>query len=122
MSTIKTPGVVFALAAAVRAYTKPGEAVLLQQPVYYPFSEVIADNERVIVNSPLKLIDGHYEIDFADFEQKIRDNHVKLFLLCSPHNPVGRVWKKWELEKICLIFNQILPLCLCQAKRTKINP
>ena len=97
---IKTPGVVFALAAAVRAYTKPGEAVLLQQPVYYPFSEVIADNERVIVNSPLKLIDGHYEIDFDDFEQKIRDNHVKLFLLCSPHNPVGRVWKKWELEKI----------------------
>ena len=56
---------------------------LLQQPVYYPFSEVIADNERVIVNSPLKLIDGHYEIDFDDFEQKIRDNHVKLFLLCS---------------------------------------
>lgn len=82
------------------AYTKPGEAVLLQQPVYYPFSEVIADNERVIVNSPLKLIDGHYEIDFDDFEQKIRDNHVKLFLLCSPHNPVGRVWKKLELEKI----------------------
>ena len=62
---IKTPGVVFALAAAVRAYTKPGEAVLLQQPVYYPFSEVIADNERVIVNSPLKLIDGHYEIDLT---------------------------------------------------------
>ena len=85
---IKTPGVVFALAAAVRAYTKPGEAVLLQQPVYYPFSEVIADNERVIVNSPLKLIDGHYEIDFDDFEQKIRDNHVKLFLLCSPHDEI----------------------------------
>ena len=108
---IKTPGVVFALAAAVRAYTKPGEAVLLQQPVYYPFSEVIADNERVIVNSPLKLIDGHYEIDFDDFEQKIRDNHVKLFLLCSPHNPVGRVWKKWELEKIgeiCIRYGVIV--------------
>ena len=108
---IKTPGVVFALAAAVRAYTKPGEAVLLQQPVYYPFSEVIADNERVIVNSPLKLTDGHYEIDFYDFEQKIRDNHVKLFLLCSPHNPVGRVWKKWELEKIgeiCIRYGVIV--------------
>ena len=108
---IKTPGVVFALAAAVRAYTKPGEAVLLQQPVYYPFSEVIADNERVIVNSPLKLIDDHYEIDFDDFEQKIRDNHVKLFLLCSPHNPVGRVWKKWELEKIgeiCIRYGVIV--------------
>lgn len=58
---------------------EPGEAVLLQQPVYYPFSEVIADNERVIVNNPLKLIEGHYEIDFDDFEQKIRDNNVKLF-------------------------------------------
>ena len=97
---IKTPGVVFALAAAVRAYTKPGEAVLLQQPVYYPFSEVIADNERVIVNNPLKLIEGHYEIDFDDFEQKIRDNNVKLFLLCSPHNPVGRVWTEAELRRI----------------------
>ncbi len=97
---IKTPGVVFALAAAVRAFTREGEHVLLQQPVYYPFSEVITDNGRVIVNNPLKLADGHYEIDFADFEQKIIDNQVKLFFLCSPHNPVGRVWKEWELRKI----------------------
>lgn len=97
---VKTPGVVFALAAAVRAFTKEGESVLLQQPVYYPFSEVITDNNRKLVNNPLKLINGHYEIDFEDFETKIIENQVKLFLLCSPHNPVGRVWKEWELRKI----------------------
>lgn len=102
---IKTPGVVFALAMAIKAFTKEGDAVLLQQPMYYPFSEVIRDNDRVLINSPLKLKDGHYEIDFEDLEEKIQANSVKLFLLCSPHNPVGRVWQEWELRKlgdICL--------------------
>lgn len=97
---IKTPGVVFAIAAAVRTFTKEGDGVLIQQPVYYPFSEVVCDNDRVLVNNPLKLSDGHYEIDFQDFEDKIKSNRVKLFLLCSPHNPVGRVWKEWELRKL----------------------
>ena len=97
---IKTPGVVFALAAAVRAFTKEMDGVLLQQPVYYPFSEVILDNDRVLVNNSLKLTDGHYEIDFEDFEKKIVEYRVKLFFLCSPHNPVGRVWKEWELKRI----------------------
>lgn len=102
---VKTPGVVFALAMAIRAFTKEGDAVLIQQPVYYPFSETIRDNDRVLINSPLKLLNGHYEIDFEDLEKKIQDNNVKLFLLCSPHNPVGRVWQEWELRKlgdICL--------------------
>lgn len=98
---IKTPGVVFALAMAVKAYTDPGDRVLLQQPVYYPFSEVITDNGREVVSNDLVLTeDGTYKIDFADFEQKIIANGIKLFLLCSPHNPVGRVWTKEELEKI----------------------
>ncbi len=98
---IKTPGVVFALAMAVKAYTDPGDKVLLQQPVYYPFSEVITDNSREVVSNDLVLTeDGTYKIDFADFEQKIIANGIKLFLLCSPHNPVGRVWTKEELEKI----------------------
>lgn len=97
----KTPGVVFALAMAVKAYTDPGDKVLLQQPVYYPFSEVITDNGREVVSNDLVLTeDGTYKIDFADFEQKIIANGIKLFLLCSPHNPVGRVWTKEELEKI----------------------
>lgn len=98
---IKTPGVVFALAMAVKVYTDPGDKVLLQQPVYYPFSEVITDNGREVVSNDLVLTeDGTYKIDFADFEQKIIANGIKLFLLCSPHNPVGRVWTKEELEKI----------------------
>lgn len=97
---VKTPGVVFALAMAVRAFTKEGEGVLIQQPVYYPFGRVITENGRRLVNNPLKLQDGHYEIDFEDFERKISDEKVKLFLLCSPHNPVGRVWKEWELRRM----------------------
>lgn len=108
---VKTPGVVFAIAAAVRAFTKEGEAILIQQPVYYPFSEVVTDNNRKLINSPLKLADGHYEIDFQDFEEKIIKEKVKLFILCSPHNPVGRVWKEWELRKlgeICLKYGVLV--------------
>lgn len=101
---VKTPGVVFALAMAVQAFTEPGDAVIIQQPVYYPFSEVIADNGRRIVDNTLELKeDGKYHINFEDFEQKVKENHVKLFLLCSPHNPVGRVWTKEELKKIAAI-------------------
>ena len=98
----KTPGVVFAIAVAVKTFTKPGDAVLIQQPVYYPFSEVIADNGRRLISSDLVLDEetGHYEIDFADFERKIEENNVKLFLLCSPHNPVGRVWSREELLRL----------------------
>jgi cysteine-S-conjugate beta-lyase len=107
-SLIVTPGVVFALCAAIYAYTQPGEGVLLQNPVYYPFSESIVALGRKLVNNPLVNHDGYYEIDFDDFEQKIKNNNVKLFLLCSPHNPVGRVWKRIELEHIaaiCLKYN-----------------
>ena len=101
----KTPGVVFAIAVAVKACTQPGDAVLIQQPVYYPFSEVIVDNGRRLISSDLVLDEaaGHYGIDFADFERKIVENHVKLFLLCSPHNPVGRVWTEDELKRIAVI-------------------
>lgn len=98
---IKTPGVVFALAMAVKAYTEPGDAVLIQQPVYYPFSEVIKDNGRNVVSNTLYLgEDNRYHIDFEDFEQKIVDHKIKLFLLCNPHNPVGRVWTKEELTRL----------------------
>ena len=97
---VKTPGVVFALATAVRALTNPGDAVLIQPPVYRPFSRVVLDNGRKLVESPLLLQDGQYRIDFADLEQKIVENQVRLFLLCSPHNPVGRVWTRAELEAL----------------------
>ena len=97
---VRTPGVVFAIATAVRAFTKPGDHVLIQQPVYYPFGNVVRENGRIVVNNPLRETDGYYEIDFEDFEKKIVDNQVKLFILCSPHNPVSRVWKEEELRRI----------------------
>lgn len=101
---IKTPGVVVALAAGVKAFTKPGDAVLIQQPVYYPFSEVVLDNDRKLVSNDLVVDDeGHWSIDFADFEHKIVTEQVHLFILCSPHNPVGRVWTKEELSQIAEI-------------------
>ena len=97
---VKTPGVVFALALAIKAYTNKGDAVLVQPPVYYPFFEVIEDNDRKLVKNNLVYQDGKYVIDFDDFEKKIEENNVHLFLLCSPHNPVGRVWTKEELRRI----------------------
>lgn len=98
---VKTPGVVFALAMAVKAYTEIGESVLIQTPVYYPFYEVIRDNGRKIVENELYLgDDNRYHIDFEDFEKKIISEKVRLFILCSPHNPVGRVWTAEELVKL----------------------
>lgn len=98
---IKTPGVVFALAMAVKAYTEIGEGILIQAPVYYPFYEVIRDNGRKIVENELYLgDDNRYHIDFEDFEDKIISEKVRLFILCSPHNPVGRVWTAEELVKL----------------------
>lgn len=98
---IKTPGVVFALAMAVKAFTEEGDGVVIQQPVYYPFSEVIRDNGRKIVNNRLiQDDDGKYRMDYADLEEKIVREKVKLLFLCNPHNPVGRVWTKEELERL----------------------
>lgn len=97
---VKTPGVVYAIAMAIKAFTKPQEGIMIQQPVYYPFSECILDNDRKLVNNPLVYNNGRYTIDFEDFESKILQENVKLFILCSPHNPVGRVWTKEELIRI----------------------
>ena len=109
---IKTPGIVFALAMAVKAYTDKGDGVLIMPPVYYPFFEVIEDNERRVVSNELIMgEDNRYHIDFLDFEEKIVSENVKLFLLCNPHNPGGRVWTKEELLKIgdiCLKHNVIV--------------
>lgn len=105
---VKTPGVVFAVSAAIRALTREGESVLIQPPVYYPFARLISENGRKPTVNPLVYKDGRYSIDFSDFEEKIRQNRVKLFILCSPHNPVGRVWKQEELSamgEICLKYN-----------------
>lgn len=134
---VKTPGVVFALAAAVKAFTDPGDAILIQNPVYYPFTNIIRDNNRKVVDNTLVYhpvtertvvpvttddaseqqinnvgtVSPAYQIDFEDFERKIEQEHVKLFILCNPHNPVGRVWTVEELQKlgeICLRHHVIV--------------
>ena len=108
---VKTPGVVFAIASAIKAFTNEGDAVLIEQPVYYPFSGVIRDNKRRVVSNDLVLTDNKYHIDFDDFEKKIVENKIKLFVLCNPHNPVGRVWTKDELIKlidICIKHDVII--------------
>lgn len=97
---VTTPGVVFAIAIAIRAFTQKGDAILIQQPVYYPFADKVTENDRQLVVNPLILKNGRYEMDFADMERKIADNRVKMLLLCSPHNPVGRVWTKEELLRV----------------------
>lgn len=96
---IPSSGVVTALAFAIQALTEEGDAVLIQTPVYPPFNQMIENNNRVVVTNPLLLHNGKYEIDFDDFEEKLKSG-VKLFILCSPHNPVGRVWTYTELEKM----------------------
>ncbi|QKF07878.1 pyridoxal phosphate-dependent aminotransferase [Berryella wangjianweii] len=104
---VHTPGVVSALALIVQAFTHPGDAVLVQQPVYYPFGSSIRNNGRHLVNCPL-VYDAEaarYHIDFDAFERAVTQHNVKLFLLCNPHNPGGRAWSADELRRlgtICL--------------------
>ena len=98
-------GVVFAICAMIRAFTREGDGILVCQPVYYPFEESIRVNRRKLVVSPLVYEDGQYRVDYEDFERRIVENDVKLFIVCNPHNPVGRVWTKEELQTmgdICL--------------------
>lgn len=109
---IKTPGIVFALAIAVKAFTDEGDGVLIQQPVYYPFSNVITANGRKVVSNTLVQDEsGKYRIDFVDFEEKIVKEKIRLFFLCNPHNPVGRVWSREELTRlgdICYKYGVII--------------
>ncbi|MCA0990603.1 MalY/PatB family protein [Pseudalkalibacillus hwajinpoensis] len=106
-----TPGVVPALSAAVNTYTEKGEKVVIQSPVYYPFRDMVEKSEREVVDNPLVRRNGKYEMDFHDLELKLADPEVKMLLLCNPHNPVGRVWKKEELIKLaelCLAYNVLI--------------
>ncbi len=98
------PGVVPALAMAVQAFTERGERVMIQQPVYNPFAQVVRNNHRELVNCPLELKDGQYHINFNRLEEKIKG--CKLFLFCHPHNPGGRVWTREELQKVATICAQ----------------
>ena len=109
---VKTPGVCFAIGAAIRGLTNPGDGVIIQQPVYYPFADIIRVNGRKLVISELKQDpDGRYEMDFDDFEKKLKEENVRLFILCNPHNPVGRAWSREELlriGKLCAAYGVIV--------------
>lgn len=93
-------GVVPGISIAIQAYTEVGDAIIINSPVYHPFARTIKLNERKLVANSLLEHDGRFEIDFESLEQNIVENDVKLYILCSPHNPGGRVWSKEELVKI----------------------
>lgn len=97
---IKTPGVIFAISAAVRAFTEPGDAVIIQTPVYRPFYNCVRENGRRLIQNELEYNNGRYEMDLENFERQVTQENVKLFILCSPHNPVGRVWTREELAAV----------------------
>ena len=100
-----TPGVVAGFSIAIQAYSQPGDKVVIQPPVYYPFKNQILGTGRQIVENPLKIENGNYVMDFRDLEEKI-DDRTKMIILCSPHNPIGRVWKHEELEKLAAICKE----------------
>ncbi len=105
----QTWGVVLALYHAIRAYSQEGDEVIIQTPVYYPFFSAVKDTGRTLVESPLKIVHGRYEMDFEDLRKKAKT--ARLMILCSPHNPVGRVWTEEELKTlgdICLANDVLL--------------
>lgn len=105
-----SPGVVASLHMAVQAFTEPGDNILVQTPVYTPFYSVIESHDRNVVKNPLQQKNNYYHIDFEDFEEKLKQG-VSAFILCSPHNPIGRVWKKEELQemaRLCLKYDVLI--------------
>ncbi|EGP5689060.1 pyridoxal phosphate-dependent aminotransferase [Enterococcus faecium] len=101
-----TPTVIYAVSTLIQMLTKKGEGVVLQTPAYDAFFKVIQDNDRLLVENPLIYEESQYRIDFTDLEEKLAMPENKVLLLCSPHNPTGRVWKQWELEKIVALCRQ----------------
>lgn len=102
---IHSPGVVFSISLIIQEFTEPGDKIIVQPPVYYPFFSVIENNNRKITYNPLKIKDDKYIMDFDDLENKI-DKKTKMLILCSPHNPVGRVWTRDELIRLAEICSK----------------
>lgn len=101
-----SPGIVPAFAFLINILTEEGDGVIIQRPVYYPFTDKIENNQRKVVNNPLIYKDGSYYIDFEDLEEKLKDPNNKGMIFCSPHNPVGRVWTESELRKMVDLFKK----------------
>lgn len=109
-SIVFSEGVVPSISSAIRAYTEKGDRVLVHSPVYTPFFNMVKNNDRTLVTSNLIYENDRYELDFEDFEAKLKDG-VKMFILCNPHNPGGRVWTRDELERIgdlCLKYDCLI--------------
>jgi len=100
-----SPGVVPSIVLSLKTFTKPGDKVMIQPPVYFPFIECVENHGRQLVYNQLQLKDGRYEMDFEDMEKKM-DSRVKMLILCHPHNPGGSVWRKDELEKMARICKE----------------
>jgi cysteine-S-conjugate beta-lyase len=109
-SILYSPGVIATLYMAIQTFTDKGDKVLIQTPVYPPFYDIVKNHDRELVTNSLVVQENRYEIDFVDFEAKLKQG-VKVFILCNPHNPVGRVWTQAELEKIvalCKKYNVMI--------------
>jgi cystathionine beta-lyase len=106
-----SPGVIPALSACVETFTEPGDRVIIQPPVYAPFFQVVKEHGRELVRNPLRYANGRYEIDFGDLADKLQATGAKMVILCSPHNPVGRVWTRDELarlEAVCAEYGALI--------------
>ncbi|WP_298516195.1 MalY/PatB family protein [uncultured Kordia sp.] len=103
---IQVTGVLTGIAVLIRELTNEGDGIMIQTPVYHQFANIIKTSNRKVVNNPLKIVNGKYQMDFKDVEEKIKSEHVKIILLCNPHNPVGRVWSKEELQKLVALANE----------------
>ncbi|MGG3283287.1 MalY/PatB family protein [Paenibacillus solani] len=104
------PRIVQAVSVIIQKFTAPGDKILVHTPVYQPVAKAVTINDRVLVESPLKLVNGRYEIDFEDMEQRMQEG-VQIVLLISPHNPVGRVWTRDELERmanLCIRYDALI--------------
>lgn len=99
-SIFYSPGTLPALGFAIRAFTKEGDGIIIQEPVFYPFAELIQGNGRKVINNQLINHDEDYSMDFEDLAEKVKDPHTTMMILCSPHNPVGRVWTEKEIRKV----------------------
>lgn len=100
------PGIVPFIGVCIRALTNPGERILIQPPVYHPFATMIRENQREVCRCPLRYTEAGYAIDFRGLEEKLSSPDVTMMILCNPHNPVGRVYRKEELEKISALCVQ----------------
>lgn len=104
-SFVQVTSVLTGIAVLIKELTNEGEGVMIQTPVYHQFANVIKSTGRKVVANPLKIVEGKYRMDLATIENNFKEGEVKLFLLCNPHNPVGRVWSKEELEELVRLAN-----------------